>query len=304
MAFSKIFVPKFNAFIVSKEKWGKYKLDNGTLIKWTQIAGEECHVHCHNNCKNISKIKMYSGKVSPLNKLFICMSCRNAGEGNPFYGKKHTEESKKIITDKFHARYKKEDNYFYGKNMWEIYDADKRENFKQKIKLKCSGKNNHFYGKKHTEESRRKISDNLKLYYKDNPLEIERLRNTALKNLNNQIGKKNSIERLVENYLSSLECTFKYNKIINSKYQYDFVINEKYLLEVQGDYWHANPLKYGDGKKKLSERQMFKVSRDKDKKEYAIENGYKIFYIWESDIRSNDFSKIDEMIRIIDNEKV
>jgi hypothetical protein len=54
---------------------------------------------------------------------------------------------------------------------------------------------------------------------------------------------------------------------------------------------------------KIVERQMFKT-RDKDKKEYAIENGYKIFYIWESDIRSNDFSKIDEMIRIIDNEKV
>lgn len=60
-------------------------------------------------------------------------------------------------------------------------------------------------------------------------------------------------------------------------------------MRENGDYWHANPNKYGINKKQLNDRQKFKVDRDKLKKEYAIQNGFKIYYIWETEINNGIF---------------
>ena len=58
------------------------------------------------------------------------MSEKFKGKNNPFYGKKHTEETKQKIS----------------KNR----------------KGQCSGENHHFYGKKHTQEELKKMSENRK----------------------------------------------------------------------------------------------------------------------------------------------
>lgn len=46
--------------------------------------------------------------------------------------------------------------------------------------------------------------------------------------------------------------------------QYDFIIGDKILLEVHGDYWHANPKKYEN--KKLNDTQLYKIKRDEEKR--------------------------------------
>lgn len=48
-------------------------------------------------------------------------------------------------------------------------------------------------------------------------------------------------------------------------------------------------------KKTLNERQKYKVSMDKKKKEFAKKYGYKIFYIWEHDIKNNNFEILKEI---------
>lgn len=58
------------------------------------------------------------------------------GKDNSFYGKHHTDETKKLMKERHYV---------------------------------CTGKNNSFYGKHHTEEARRKISEKAKERYKTNP---------------------------------------------------------------------------------------------------------------------------------------
>ena len=68
------------------------------------------------------------------------------GKHNPFYGKHHTEESKKKISE---AR-KGEKNSFYGKHH--------TEESKKKISEARKGEKNPFYGKQLTEEHKKKLS--------------------------------------------------------------------------------------------------------------------------------------------------
>ena len=63
---------------------------------------------------------------------------------------------------------------------------------------------------------------------------------------------------------------------------YDFKIGN-YLLEVNGDYWHANPNKYKENdtfkfpKNELKAKDIWEM--DTYKKEIAESNGYKVIYI-------------------------
>lgn len=75
------------------------------------------------------------------------------GKPNPFLGRKHTEEAKKILSEK--ASQKVGDkNPFYGRNHSEETKAILSEKASQR-----TGDKNHFYGKKHTEELKKKFSE-------------------------------------------------------------------------------------------------------------------------------------------------
>ena len=103
---------------------------------------------------------------------------RYKGEGNPFYGKKHSEETRKKLSAKAKLQCKGEGNPFYGKKH-SIESKEKIGNFhkgnsyalgikrsdetKKKLsesrKDKYKGINSPLYGKKISEEHRRKISE-------------------------------------------------------------------------------------------------------------------------------------------------
>lgn len=56
------------------------------------------------------------------------------------------------------------------------------------------------------------------------------------------------------------------------------------VIEVQGDYWHANPDgKYGDAKYAMQRKT---VARDKRKFAYLRNRDYRIVELWEKDIRA------------------
>lgn len=72
------------------------------------------------------------------------------------------------------------------------------------------------------------------------------------------------------------EKPFEYYAVDN------YLLNYGLIIEVQGDYWHANPLRYTSS---LTEAQYRRINRDKAKhsyfkKQYNIE----ILYLWESDL--------------------
>jgi len=58
------------------------------------------------------------------------------------------------------------------------------------------------------------------------------------------------------------------------------------VLEVYGDYWHANPRKYPK-RSMLNETQKQNAIRDRKRKNFLIKSGYRFVYIWECQIKEN-----------------
>lgn len=84
---------------------------------------------------------------------------------------------------------------------------------------------------------------------------------------------------------------FYQEKSFFGKYFTDFFFpSTNLIIEVMGDYWHANPQIYGESKIPLNTEQEARIIKDKEKKEDFIEQGYHYIEIWESDIY-NDLEK-------------
>jgi G:T-mismatch repair DNA endonuclease (very short patch repair protein)/DNA-directed RNA polymerase subunit RPC12/RpoP len=291
--------------IVSSKKDGKkrnWKLSNGMEISTRELIGKEIEIEC-NECNGTFLIKFYMGKNGLVNKKYICQSCSKIGNKNPFFGKKHDKNfTERLSNERKGIWGVGNKNGMFGKSGWEYHDFDTRKKRIDDLKEKNNGMGNPFFGRSHSEETKKILSDKASNYLKEHP---DHMRKMGIVSLEKQRkGFKSSIEKTVEEYLISNSIKYKYNKILHRKYQFDFIIEENILLEVMGDYWHANPLYYGNDKKPLNERQIYKVNRDKEKSGYAKEYGYKIFYIWETEIRKKDFSIIDAIIKEIKNEKI
>lgn len=120
----------------------------------------------------------------------------------------------------------------------------------------------------------------------------QKLRKAALKNLEEgEFYRKTGIEEDVEEWLTKNDFTYEYGFILNEKYEYDFKVGSV-LVEVHGDFWHANPLKYN--RKNLYDVQLKKVKKDKEKKLFAKQNGFEYIVIWEDEVNGGDFSTLFE----------
>jgi G:T-mismatch repair DNA endonuclease (very short patch repair protein) len=78
---------------------------------------------------------------------------------------------------------------------------------------------------------------------------------------------------------------------------YDFLFPElRIVLEVNGDYWHGNPLLYKSGDIINSVYGKIKVDvlweKDRKKREFAENRGYRVIYLWESEMKG----KTDEEV--------
>ena len=97
--------------------------------------------------------------------------------------------------------------------------------------------------------------------------------------------KDTRIEVIVENTLKELGFNYDKNHK-NGKFIFDFYLPEhNYVIECQGDYWHANPIIYEN--KKLSNTQLFNVERDERKMRFINSNEFKYIYLWENYILKN-----------------
>ncbi len=122
--------------------------------------------------KKIKSIRFYNN--SHIDKKYECSSCRLKGEKNPFFGKKHSEELKKKRSEERRGTWGVgEKNGMFGKTNYGIWlekygkeEADRKlEDQCKKMSKKFSGKNNPFFGKTHTIETKKKLSESLKISY-------------------------------------------------------------------------------------------------------------------------------------------
>ena len=115
----------------------------------------------------------------------------------------------------------------------------------------------------------------------------ERSRKTMLRELENgEISKTNSLpQQIIDNLLSELDIKFEREKNIKYYCVDNYLIDYNLIIEVQGDYWHCNPLKFNN---KITKTQYNRISKDKAKHTY-VKNNYEIeiLYLWENDIFNN-----------------
>ena len=129
----------------------------------------------------------------------------------------------------------------------------------------------------------------------------EQLIKNIIKNL--QSGCNSGLESKIGEGLTQLGVEFIRNFYINRN-QYDFYIkNYNLILEIQGDFWHANPEKYkSDDILNFPNTNGVIASdiwkKDEIKKKKAIDNGYQIDYLWETEIRKSE-NVIDLIIPIL-----
>ena len=93
-------------------------------------------------------------------------------------------------------------------------------------------------------------------------------------------------QRIINELLDNLNIKYE-NEKGYTYYSVDNYLQEyNLIIEVMGDYWHGNPMKYNN--EKLNNTQKKCISRDKAKHTY-IKNKYdiEILYIWETDIYNN-----------------
>lgn len=110
-------------------------------------------------------------------------------------------------------------------------------------------------------------------------------RNKILETLSS--GKMSSVNSapqiMVNKLLDKLQIKYDREKRIKFYSIDNYLPEYNLMIEVQGDYWHANPNKYTDN---FSERQANGIRRDKAKQTYISKYmNISVLYLWEHDIR-------------------
>lgn len=126
-------------------------------------------------------------------------------------------------------------------------------------------------GRKHSEESKHKMS-------------LARSRIIVPK-------KDTKPEKMMQIWLALNQISFMKHKaiIINNRiFQTDIFIEPNICIEIDGDYWHANPKKYDPDYLIAGGRTAKSIWAEDIKRNHVFNmNGYQIIRIWESDIKNN-----------------
>lgn len=132
-------------------------------------------------------------------------------------------------------------------------------------------------------------------YFKDKWLnKSEEEKSKIIKDWYSKCTYSSGLEKRIRSILDDMGIRYVSNEIINNK-SFDIVI-DKNIIEVQGDFWHANPKKYKPddvlkfpSKKRPTAKEIWK--KDEEKKQIVEKLGYKILYLWESDLnKTSDYN--------------
>ena len=198
-----------------------------------------------------------------------CKKCSlelQKGIGNPFYGKKHSTETKRNISES--------------------------------RKGKAIGKDNAMSKYEH----RKKVSEGLKKSWGSGKLEETRKKMSEVLKNTRRSGKIKSVNKSKKE-IEICKSLVDLGYIVIPSFKIDTKICDIFLpklnliIEYFGDYWHCNPNKYSSDylnvKKGLIAKEIWEY--DKSKLELIKSYGYNIEVIWESDLKLNK----DELIKII-----
>ena len=106
---------------------------------------------------------------------------------------------------------------------------------------------------------------------------------------------------LLEQLNISYTRQFHINK---NRHPYDFhLCDSKIVIEINGNFWHANPLYYNEDDivnlpgQKLKAKEVW--NRDKKFTDFAENNGYKVITIWEDEFKKTDEELIEYFLNLL-----
>jgi len=126
-------------------------------------------------------------------------------------------------------------------------------------------------GRKHSKKTKEKMSNSaINRIVKEDKLHISELEYKFQENFLDKLN----IENIHSYYVKEIKAF------------YDFYL-PKYniLIEVDGDFYHCNPIKYPGGS--ICKTQEKNLKRDQQKNQWAKDNGFKLLRFWENDIKNN-----------------
>lgn len=203
-----------------------------------------------------SRFCLECGKtISKGGKSGLCKSCSQKGEGNPFYGKTHTQETR----DKLIEAHKHRTDYTH-------------------VSM--------------SEESKKKLSESHKKNWSNLSIEerTEKVKHWVQAGmLASTKSKDTRIELAIKAILIEQQIEYRQCKRVHGFFV-DFLLYDKnIIIECYGDYWHCNPLFYDADyfHKGLGSTAEQKWKKDQLRKEKLEQAGYKVIVFWEHDIKTN-----------------
>lgn len=179
------------------------------------------------------------------------------------------------------------------------YCNKKSEFRKEKLKIWGKSQNNHWT----QEKTKNKIKKTKLLKYGDeNYNNPQKTKKTTLKKYGVPCGffinpsNGHSISKIQRQVYEHVKTKYKSAKLEEYLKDVDLSIDiyipkTKTVIEVNGDYWHMNPIKYKstDYNKNthLTAEQTWK--KDKEKVDYLKNNGYKVIIVWENEVRNSKY---------------
>jgi G:T-mismatch repair DNA endonuclease (very short patch repair protein) len=208
-----------------------------------------------------------------VNKNSLCKKCsldQQVGEGNSFYGKKHTKETKKQIS--------------------------------KSRKGKAMGKNNSMSNPNH----RKKTTEAIRKKWANGEMEhVRKIFSEKLKETR-KLGKiksviRSKIEKDIIKEIKYMGYKVDHSLRVETKIYDIYIPKLNLVIEFNGDYWHCNPKKYEPDYyhqvKKKTAKELWEY--DKNKIDLVIEKGYNLEVVWESDYKS-DKTIINKLIKKYD----
>ena len=113
----------------------------------------------------------------------------------------------------------------------------------------------------------------------------EKARLTILKNGRNANRFNSKVQLKINDMLNMNHINYEREYIIKYYAVDNYLSDYDLIIEVMGDYWHANPLRYNEDNYMLNDTQQRTLQKDKQKKSYILNhNNINILYLWETDI--------------------
>jgi G:T-mismatch repair DNA endonuclease (very short patch repair protein) len=230
---------------------------------------------CGDDIKTTSKDRTIACRnyFNAINEKCVCVKCMGKsfiGEGNHFYNKSHSNESKEKISKSRKGKSIGDKNSM-ANLVW-------RKKASNNLKKKWDGGE--------MEHARKIMSDTMK----------ETRRSGKLKSV---IRSKKEKEIIVE--IKKMGYAVKHSFKVDTKICDVFIPTLNLIIEYNGDYWHCNPKKYGpdyfNQKKQKTAKELWEY--DKNKIDLIKEKGYNLEIVWESDL-NDDNTLINKLIKKYD----